>query len=136
MAEAVLKRAEELLDSAILGAAHGSEPLKIRVRKIVATFEHLYRGGHTPCVLGQLATSGIGSGARQSLRKSFEHWIDAISKLAAEAGMPPARARNFGEDWVARLQGALILQAATANAGPFKRAMSTLLELTRQTDTP
>jgi len=134
MAEAVLGRAEALIDRAILGVAQGPEPLKLRLRKIVATLEQIYAGGRTPCVLGQLATSGIGTVARHSLRQSFEHWIDGIAKLAAEAGMPPARSRNFGEDWVARLQGALILQAATANTEPFKRALKALLDLTKQAD--
>jgi TetR/AcrR family transcriptional regulator, lmrAB and yxaGH operons repressor len=134
MAEAVLGRAKALIDSAILGVAQGPEPLKVRVRKIVATLEQIYGGGRTSCVLAHLATSGIGTAARQSLRQSFEHWIDAVFRLATEAGMSPARARHFGEDWVARLQGALILQAATADAGPFERTMKTLLDLTKQTD--
>jgi AcrR family transcriptional regulator len=136
MAEAVLGRAEALIDSAILGVAQGPEQLKVRVRKIVATLEQIYGGGRTPCVLGHLATAGIGTVARQRLRQSFEHWIDGISKLATEAGIPPARARNFGEDWVARLQGALILQAATADAGPFERALKALLDLSKQIDAP
>lgn len=132
MAEAVLGRTEALIDSDILGVAHALEPLKVRVRKIVATLEQLFIGGRTRCVLGQLATSEIGAVAHQSLRKSFEHWISAIAKLAGEAGMSPARARHFAEDWVARLQGALILQAAMGNTGPFERTMSTLLALTKE----
>lgn len=136
MAEAVLSRAQALVDSAILGVALGPEPLKIRVRKIVARLEQIYGGGRTSCVLGHLATSEIGPVARQSLRQSFEHWIDAVSELAIDAGLSAAHARSFGEDWVARLQGALILQAATANTGPFKRVMNTLLDLTKQTDAP
>lgn len=134
MAEAVLGRAQILIDNAILRVTQGPEPLKIRLRKIVATLEHLYGGGRTACVLGQLATAGIGTVARQSLRKSFEHWIDAISKLAMEAGMSPAEARKFGEDWVARTQGALILQSGTGSVGPFERAMSTLLDLAKPID--
>ena len=134
MAEAVLGRAKALIDGAILGVARGPEPLRVRVRRIVATLEQIYGGGRTSCVLAHLATSGIGAAARQSLRQSFEHWIDAVFRLATEAGMSPTRARHFGEDWVARLQGALILQAATADAGPFERTMKTLLDLTKQTD--
>src|SRR5579872_925912 len=118
MAEAVLSRAEALIGEAILGAANAPEPLKVRIRKIVATLEQIYAGGRASCVLGQLATSEIGAAARQSLRQSFEHWIDGIMKLADEVGMSPARARNFAEDWVAQLQGALTLQAATGNVGP------------------
>ena len=131
MAEAVLERAAALIDSAILKAAQAPGPLKARLRKIVGAFDQIYAGGRTPCVLGQLATSRLGANARQGLRKAFAHWIEAIDGVALESGMPPSRARHFAEDWVARVQGALILQAASGDAAPFERAMDALLELAK-----
>jgi AcrR family transcriptional regulator len=136
MAEAVLGRATALIDSSMVEVARAPEPIKVRVRKIVTSLEQLYEGGRTACVLGQLATAGIGSRARLGLRQAFVHWIGAIAGLAAESGMSPARARNFAEDWVARLQGALILQAASGDAGAFKRAMNALLELAKEDTRP
>ncbi len=129
MADAVLARALALIDTAILQAARSPEPLRTRVRKVAASLEQLYGGGRFSCVLGQLATAPIGTRARQSLRLAFGHWTEAIAGLAAEGGMPPGRARHFAEDWIARLQGALILQSANGDAGPFERAMKVLLEL-------
>ena len=79
-----------------------------------------------------MSTASVGADARQVLRQAFAHWIEAIDGLAAESGMSPARARSFAEDWVARLQGALILQAATGDTGPFMRAMDALLELAKE----
>ncbi|MDR8398589.1 TetR/AcrR family transcriptional regulator [Paraburkholderia sp. USG1] len=131
MAKAVLERATAWIDAEILAAAQGSGSLKARVRRIVATFDKLYSGGRSPCVLGQLAGSEIGAEARQDLRKAFAHWIGAIEVLARDSGMPPVRARHFAEDWVALVQGVLTLQAASGDAGPFKRAMNTLLDLTK-----
>lgn len=131
MAEAVLSRAVARIDSAIVQVAHAPEPIRTRLRKIVASLTRLYEGGHTPCVLGQLSTAAIGTPARHRLREAFTHWIEAIAALATESGMSPVRARNFAEDWVARLQGALILQAANGDTGSFKRAMAALLELAR-----
>ena len=132
MAEAVLERATALIDNAILKVAQAPEPLKVRVRKIVAAFDQIFAGGRTSCVLGQLSSAGVGADARQGLRQAFAHWIEAIDRLAAESGMSPARAGSFAEDWVARLQGALILHAATGDTGPFKRAMDALLELAKE----
>ncbi|HVI88962.1 MAG TPA: TetR/AcrR family transcriptional regulator [Dongiaceae bacterium] len=132
MAEAVLERATNLIDTAILQVAQAPGPLKTRIRKIIAAFDQMYAGGRTSCVLGQLATASIGADARRGLQESFAHWIRAIEGLAVESGMPPARARHFAEDWVARLQGALILQAANGDVGPFKRAMHALLELAKE----
>ena len=132
MAEAVLDRARALIDNAIVEVAQAPEPLKVRTRKIVAALEQLYAGGRTLCVLGQLATATIGTDARHDLREAFTHWIGAIARLAAESGMSAGRARQFAEDWVARLQGALILQSATGDTGPFKRVMHALLEVAKE----
>jgi AcrR family transcriptional regulator len=127
MAEEVLARATGLIDHAILDVARSEASLKLRVRKIIATLEQIYSGGRTPCVLGQLATAAIGNTARKHLREAFEHWICAIAELALEAGMPGSRARKFAEDWVASLQGSLLLQAATGDTGPFERTLKSLL---------
>lgn len=129
MAEAVLGRAEALINTVVFEVATGPEALKTRVRKIVAAMEQMYGGGRTPCVLGHLASADMGAAARESLRHSFEHWVNAITKLAREAGMTPGRAKEFGEDWVAQLQGALTLQAATGSVGPFQRTLKGLLRL-------
>jgi AcrR family transcriptional regulator len=131
MAEAVLDRATAMIDAEILAAARAPGPLKARARRIVAAFDKMYAGGRTLCVLGQLATAKIGADARIGLRAAFGHWIDAIDQLATESGLTPGRARAFAEDWVARVQGALILQAASGDAGAFERAMAALLELAK-----
>lgn len=132
MAEAVLDRATAVIDTEILGMARAPGSLKTRIQKIIAILNHMYAGGRTRCVLGQLASSQLGPDGRQGLRTAFSHWIEAIAILAQESGMPPTRAKNFAEDWVAGLQGALILQAATADAGAFVRSMDALTALTKK----
>lgn len=134
MAQAVLERATALIDTAIFNVARAPQPLKVRVRKIVAALDQMFAGGRASCVLGQLSSASFGADARQGLRQAFAHWIEAIDKLAAESGMSRAHARSFAEDWVARLQGALILQAATGDTAPFTRAMDALLDLAREDD--
>jgi TetR/AcrR family transcriptional repressor of lmrAB and yxaGH operons len=129
MAEAVLGRAKHLIDSEILHTARAGGSLKARIRKVVAALDHMYAGGRTPCVLGQLANASVGAGARQHLREVFACWIEAIAKLASDSGMPPVRAHHFAQDWVARLQGGLLLQAATGDAGAYERTLKALAEL-------
>ncbi len=133
MAAAVLARAEAVVESQIFQAAQAPEALRIRVRKIVSALEQMYSGGRTPCILGQLATASLGTSARESLRKSLERWTTAIAKLAQDGGMKEVRAREFAEDWVARLQGALIVQAANGSTSAFERALKALLDLAKDT---
>jgi TetR/AcrR family transcriptional regulator, lmrAB and yxaGH operons repressor len=129
MAEAVLDRARTVIDSELLHVARSSLPLKARVRKIVALLNQMYAGGRSLCVLGRLAASEIRADTQQSLRIAFDLWIEAIAILAEESGVAAPRAKVFAEDWVASIQGALILQAASGNVGPFERALKGLTDL-------
>ena len=131
MAKAVLERATGLIDSEILSTSQGAGSLKTRIRKIVATFDQMYAGGNTPCVLGQLSSADIGTEARQNLGQALAHWVEAIDILARESGLAPVKAQHFAEDWVARVQGALILRAAMGEIGPYRRAMNALLDLSK-----
>ena len=132
MAEAVLERARKVIQAAVDDIARSDEPLRARLRKIVAALEEIYAGGRSPCALGKLATSSIGGSARIVLQQVFALWTDAVAALARDSGMSSVRARQFGQDWVARLQGALILHAANGDTGPFERTLSALLDLAKE----
>ncbi len=132
MAEAVLGQGKNFVKSAINDVAHSSESLKSRIRKIVDAFDVIYGGGQNYCLLGRLSCDGIGDDARGTLREVVELWIDAITHLARDSGMPQVRARQYGEDWFTRVQGAIIMHAATGNAGPYKRTMAALARLAKE----
>jgi len=129
MAEAVLMQGKAFIQSAIADVASSKEPLKTRIRKIVASFDQLYASGRNPCLLGRLAVSDIGPEGHKIAQEIFAIWADAVAHLARESGMTPTRSRQFAEDWIARVQGSLILHAATGDCGPFERAMNALSEL-------
>jgi TetR/AcrR family transcriptional regulator, lmrAB and yxaGH operons repressor len=129
MAQAVLERAGIVIDAEIVKVAHAPLPLKARLRKIVALLNQMYSEGRVLCVLGRLALSTVREDTQGSVNEVFEAWIGAIAALAKESGMTPQRARHFAEDWIARLQGSLILQAATGDTGAFERTLAALLQL-------
>ncbi|MBU6419441.1 MAG: TetR/AcrR family transcriptional regulator [Proteobacteria bacterium] len=129
MAEAVLVRALEVTEAVFAEPDASQKTLKQRIRHVVAAIEGIYAGGRNACLLGQFATSPLAAEGRRRLHEAFTRWIDAVEALAVEAGLTPVRARDFAEDWVARVQGALLLQAATGGTGPFDRAMGALLRL-------
>jgi TetR/AcrR family transcriptional repressor of lmrAB and yxaGH operons len=129
MAETVLEHGKAFIQSAIADVAKLPEPMGVRVRKIVDAFDDLYAGGRNPCLLGRLSVSEIGPAGRRIAAEIFAIWADAIADLAREGGMTAVPARHFAEDWIARIQGALIIHAANGDCGPFERAMAQLLEL-------
>ena len=136
MAEAVLGQGKTFVENAIAEVARSPEPLKIRIRKIVAAFDQLYEGGRNYCLLGRLACDGIGPDARQTVREIVTLWINAIAELARASGMSQPRARHFAEDWFTRVQGAIILHAANGDPEPYKRTMFSLMELAREKSSP
>ncbi|MFN7999209.1 MAG: TetR/AcrR family transcriptional regulator [Bryobacteraceae bacterium] len=136
MAEAVLGKGKAFIQSALADVARSPEPLRMRIRKIIRALETLYAGGSNPCVLGRLAVSEIGPGGRKIAQEIFTLWVDAIARLAGESGISQLRAHQFAEDWVARVQGTLILYAATGDRTPFERAMASLLELAKEKPSP
>jgi len=132
MAEAVLEKGKAFIQSAVAEVAKSPEPLKVRIRKIIAALDRLYAGGRNPCVLGRLAVSEIGPVGRKLAHDIFAIWTDAVAHLARESGMSQARSRHFAEDWIARVQGSLILYAANGDCTPFQRTMMSLLDLAKE----
>lgn len=57
--------------------------------------------------------------------------ITTIADLAMSAGMPPATARRYAADWIATLQGALMLQAFLGETEGFTRTLLRLTELNK-----
>lgn len=132
MAEAVLEKGKAFIQTAVADVAISSEPLKGRIRKIIAALDRLYAGGKNPCVLGRLAVSEIGPAGRKLAHDIFAIWTDAVAHLARESGMSQVQSRRFAEDWVARVQGSLILYAANGDCTLFERTMTALLDLTKE----
>ena len=132
MAEAVLEKGKAFMQTAIAEVANAPEPMRVRIRKIIAALNQIYAGGQKPCVLGRLAVSDIGPAGHQLAHDIFAIWRDAVATLARERGMSNIRARRFAEDWIARVQGSLILYAAMNDCGPFERTMIPLLDLAKE----
>lgn len=132
MAEAVLEKGKAFIQSALADVARSPEPLEVRIRKIIGALDTLYAGGRNPCLLGRLAVSEIGPVGRKVAQEIFTIWTNAIARLAGESGMSQSRAHQFAEDWIARVQGTLIVYAATGDCTPFERAMASLLSLAKE----
>jgi hypothetical protein len=135
MAEAVLEKAKAFIETSVAEVAYSQESLRVRIRKIVAAINQIYAGGQKPCVLGRLAVSNIGPAGHKLANEIFSIWTDAVAALARDGGLSDLRARHFAEDWIARVQGSLILYAASGDCGPFDRTMIPLLGLAKMQST-
>lgn len=94
------------------------------------------RSGQSGTPLGRLAVSEIGPAGRKLAHDIFAIWTDAVAHLSRESGMSQVQSRRFAEDWIARVQGSLILYAANGDCTPFERTMVALLDLAKDKHSP
>lgn len=124
MAEAVLEQGKAFIQSAVADVANSQEPLQTRIKKISAALDQMYAGGHNACVLRRLATADLGDSGHQLVSDIFKLWSTAMARLARDSGMSATHARQFAGDWIARVQGELVLHSASRDRKPFERALS------------
>lgn len=129
IASAVLDRADKRFAQYVLAPlAEAGDPAR-RVRNMAARVAEYYEGGRRSCLLDTLSLGEQHSGFRRHIRESMSAWVEALEKLAREAGLPVREAARRAEEAVVRIQGALILSRATGDTRPFQRVLAELPDL-------
>jgi TetR/AcrR family transcriptional repressor of lmrAB and yxaGH operons len=124
MASAVLKLVDEWFERTIiepLGDAK-TQP-RVRLTRMLKALDAFYEGGARACILERLCASVDRKRFARPLARVFGGWVDALERLASEAGLPTSDAHARAEDAVLRIEGALILAAGLGDTGPFARTL-------------
>ena len=85
-----------------------------------------YEGGRKACLLERFGTAADRARFKRPLRKAFTVWMEAVEGLCLEAGLSRAVARARAEDFVVRVEGALVVCAGTEDYGVFARTLKEL----------
>ena len=123
MVQAVLERAGKWVSERIFAPLTGPGKPAARIRKMTEQLHAFYAGGHNSCLLDSLSFGNEDNVIRQHVSGAMGAWVDTLSKLAREAGIPPQKARQRAQDAVSRIQGALVLARNMKDTGPFERAL-------------
>jgi TetR/AcrR family transcriptional regulator, lmrAB and yxaGH operons repressor len=99
-----------------------------RLDHMLDVISRFYDHGSLACILGRLCASVDRDRFHERVERLFRGWIDALSRLIAESGVPRAVARRRAEDALVRIQGALVLCEGLGEQGPFKRMVRQLKE--------
>ena len=83
----------------------------------------------TPAVWENWPSPSLGRQGINSLATPSLCGLPPSLSLPVTVGMPATDAREYAEDWIARVQGSLILQSASGDRKPFERALSALAQL-------
>ena len=108
------------------------EPLQLeqtpakKLGLMLDVLDAFYEGGRKACLLERLCASVDRTRFRRPLREAFIAWTDAVEAICVEAGLPRAVARARAEDFVVRVEGALIVCAGTNDYAVFARTIKDL----------
>lgn len=135
MARQVLAHLEAQLEKALFEPLRSPRPPGRKLDTMLDTLAAFYGGGKKACLLERLCASVDSTRFRRPLANAFEGWISAIEALCLEAGLPKAMARARAEDFVVRVEGALVVSAGTGNPDVFARTLKELrASVLRRTD--
>ncbi len=126
MAAAVLDHVDAWLNQHVVTALREPGPPADRVNRMADQLNQLYAGGTQGCTLGNMALTGGRELFQDRLKATFHAWIEALTAVLREAGLPARLATERAEDAVLEIQGALVLSAALDSCHPFRRTLNDL----------
>ncbi len=128
MATAVIERSNVLLDRDLLGPLLGKGKPVNRLRAMMRSVNKYFSEGKESCLLGAMTLGGTKRGFESHIHAGFSAWIDAISKVLVETGLPRKVAKTRSEDAVFAIEGALLVCRGLGDVAPFQRLLRELPE--------
>lgn len=126
MAEQVLDHLDRQLAAELYEPLRSDRPAARRLGAMLDTIDAFYEGGRKACLLERLSASVDRAEFRRPLRRAFTVWVEAIEALCLEAGLSKTVSRARAQDFVIRIQGALVVCAGTGDLQPFARTIRDL----------
>ena len=126
MAKVVLGRAGKWLGTRVLAPLSDAGKPEEKIRKMAKGLDLFYRGGQHSCLLDSLSFGFEENDIKRHVREGTEGWVEALTKVAREAGLSGKKARQKAQDAISRIQGSLVMARVLKDYGPFERTLSEL----------
>ena len=126
MAQAVLERAGQWLGNRVLAPLSGPGKPADRIRKMAQELHLFYGGGKHSCLLDSLSFGFEENMIKRHVREGMAAWVEALAKVAREAGLSPKKARQQAQDAISLLQGGLVMARVLKDTEPFERTLANL----------
>jgi len=126
MAEQVMAHLDRQLATNLYQPLRSAQTPAKKLGAMLDTIDAFYEGGRKACLLERLCTSAERARFRRPVRRAFTVWMEAVEAICLEAGFSKAVARARAEDFVVRVEGALVVCAGTDDYGVFARTIKDL----------
>jgi len=126
MAHHVMAHHDQRLAKSLFEPLRSSETPEKKLAAMIDTIDAFYEGGRKACLLERMCTAAERARFRRPLRRGFAAFVEAVEQLCIEAGLSRALARARAEDFLVRVEGALVMCAGTGDYGVFARTLKDL----------
>jgi AcrR family transcriptional regulator len=126
MAEQVMAHLDRQLSADLYEPLQSARTPAKKLGAMLDTLDAFYEGGRKACLFERLCASVARTQFRRPLRRAFTTWMEAVEGVCLEAGLSKAVARARAEDFVVRIEGALIVCAGTDDYSVFARTIKDL----------
>lgn len=126
MAEQVLAHLDRQMVTSVYQPLQSARTPAKKLGGMLDAIDAFYEGGRKACLLERLCTSADRARFRRPLRRAFAAWMEAVESICLEAGLSKGLAHARAEDFVIRVEGALIVCAGTGDYDVFARTIKDL----------
>lgn len=126
MAAQVLAHLDQQLATSLYEPLRSERAPAKKLGAMLDALDAFYEGGRKACLLERLCASVDRTRFRRPLREAFVTWMNAVEAICLEAGLSRTVARARAEDFVVRIEGALIVCAGTEDYDVFARTIRDL----------
>jgi len=126
MAEQVMAHLDRQLSTNVYQPLRSTQPPAKKLGALLDAIDAFYEGGRKGCLFERLCASVDRARFRRPLRRAFTTWMEAVEAICLEAGLTKSVARARAEDFVVRIEGALILCEGTGDYAVFERTIKDL----------
>jgi AcrR family transcriptional regulator len=126
MAEAVLAFVGKTFGETILAPLRSKGKPADRIRQMSDRLDQFYNCGREACLIALFSVGEPDDLFHQHVNQALTAWIESLTSVIAEAGVPRKEARQRAEDAVAQVQGALVLTRGLDSTQPFERVLQNL----------
>lgn len=126
MAEQVMAHLDRQLAANLYAPLRSNQSPARKLAAMLDTIDAFYESGRKACLFERLCASVDRARFRRPLRRAFTQWMEAVEAICLEAGLSKTVARARAEDFVVRVEGALIVCAGTDDYSVFARTLKDL----------
>jgi len=126
MAEAVLAYVSQWFEETILAPLHSEGKPAERIRLMGDRLSQFYDCGQNACLMAVFTLGESNDLFHEQVNQALNAWINSLTEVLIEAGLPLKQARQRAEDAVIQVQGALVLTRGLNSTKPFERVLQQL----------